>query len=47
MSEHHAGGHPDMDYSEHTRTYEGFLTATKVLIGLVVLILAGMFIFLV
>lgn len=47
MSEHHAGGHPDMDYSEHKRTYEGFLTGTKVLIGLVVLLLVGMYIFLV
>jgi Bacterial aa3 type cytochrome c oxidase subunit IV len=47
MSEHHASGHPDMDYSAHERTYAGFLTATKISIGLVVLILVGMFIFLV
>ena len=24
-----AGGHPDMDYAEHERTYRGFLTFTK------------------
>ena len=47
MSEPHAGGHPDMDYAEHARTYDGFLTGTKVLIGLVVTILVGMFVFLV
>ncbi len=47
MSEHHAGGHPEMDYVEHERTYAGFLTGTKVLVGLVILILVGMFIFLV
>ena len=24
-----AGGHPDMDYPEHERTYQGFVTLTK------------------
>lgn len=47
MSDNHAGGHPDMDYAEHERTYAGFITATKVSIGLVVAILVGMYIFLV
>jgi Bacterial aa3 type cytochrome c oxidase subunit IV len=47
MSEPHAGRHPDMDYAEHERTYDGFLTGTKVLIGLVAIILVGMFVFLV
>ena len=47
MSENHAGGHPDMDYNEHNRTYEHFLTGSKVLIGVVVAIMVGMYIFLV
>ncbi len=47
MSSDHAGGHPDMDYHEHNRTYAGFLTATKILIIVVVALLVGMFIFLV
>lgn len=47
MSDNHAGGHPDMDYAEHDRTYGGFITGTKVVIGLVVAILVAMFIFLV
>jgi hypothetical protein len=34
-----AGGHPAMDYPEHVRTYGGFLRATAILIGLVVVIL--------
>jgi len=33
------GGHPAMDYAEHVRTYSGFLRATAILIGLVVVIL--------
>ena len=33
------GGHPAMDYHEHTRTYRGFVAFTKYsLIGLVVLL---------
>jgi hypothetical protein len=34
-----SGGHPAMDYAEHTRTYSGFLRATVILIALVVVIL--------
>jgi aa3 type cytochrome c oxidase subunit IV len=33
------GGHAAMDYSEHIRTYSGFLRATAILIALVVAIL--------
>jgi hypothetical protein len=30
MADNHAeGGHPDMDYAEHERTYALFLTLTK------------------
>lgn len=42
-----AGGHPDMDYAEHTRTYAGFLRVVKISIVLIVLLLAGMLAFLV
>jgi len=34
-----SGGHSAMDYPEHMRTYAGFLRATVILIGLVVVIL--------
>ena len=34
-----SGGHPAMDYSEHIRTYSGFLRATTIMIVLVVAIL--------
>jgi hypothetical protein len=34
-----SGGHPAMDYAEHTRTYSGFLRATTIMIVLIVLIL--------
>ena len=34
-----AGGHPAMDYPEHTRTYGGFLRATMIMIVAVVVIL--------
>ncbi|MEZ5898066.1 MAG: aa3-type cytochrome c oxidase subunit IV [Hyphomicrobium sp.] len=40
-------GHPDMDYSEHLRTYEGFLRLTKFIIAAIVVLLVGMKIFLV
>ncbi len=36
-----------MDYNEHNRTYAGFLRFTKIAIVLLVLLLAGMKIFLV
>jgi hypothetical protein len=34
-----SGGHPAMDYAEHTRTYSGFLRATTIMIALIVVIL--------
>lgn len=40
-------GHAAMDYSEHKRTYAGFLTLTKYAIIFLVLLLAGMKLFLV
>lgn len=42
-----ADGHPDMDYAEHERTYEGFLVFVKWGIILNVIILVGMAVFLV
>ena len=33
------GGNTAMDYPEHIRTYSGFLRATVIMIGLVVLVL--------
>lgn len=41
-----SGGHPDMDYAQHKRTYESFLRGTQIMIVLLVLLLAGMAIFL-
>ena len=41
------GGHPDMDYNEHARTYKGFLKGTQILVVLVALLLIGMLFFLV
>lgn len=41
------GGHPDMDYAEHKRTYEMFLSFTKWGIGFLVVLLIGMAYFLV
>ncbi|MBK9078882.1 MAG: aa3-type cytochrome c oxidase subunit IV [Hyphomicrobium sp.] len=40
-------GHPEMDYAEHNRTYAGFLTLAKAAIGAMVVLLVGMFVFLV
>lgn len=40
-------GHPEMDYAEHNRTYAGFLKFTKISIVALVVLLAGMFLFLV
>jgi hypothetical protein len=42
-----SGGHPAMDYAEHTRTYAGFIRATMALIVFVALILLFMLFFLV
>ncbi len=36
-----------MDYNEHNKTYAGFLRLTKIAIVLLVLLLAGMKVFLV
>ena len=47
MSIDTTGGHPEMDYREHVRTYNGFIKGTVGLTVLVVLILIGMAIFLV
>jgi hypothetical protein len=47
MSIDTSDGHPAMDYKEHTRTYDGFVKGTVILVVLVVLILIGMRIFLV
>lgn len=43
----HSGGHSAMDYAEHSRTYNGFLKGTIVLGSTVILILVGMFFFLI
>lgn len=40
-------GHKAMDYDEHTRTYEGFINATKYGTVALVLLLAAMAYFLV
>ena len=40
-------GHKDMDYAEHTATYNGFLKLTQYLIVFLVLLLVAMFWFLV
>jgi hypothetical protein len=42
-----SNGHPAMDYAEHTRTYAGFLRVTKIVIVCLVVLLAGMKIFLI
>lgn len=42
-----SGGHPAMDYSEHNKTYAGFIRLTKIVIVLLVLLLVGMKVFLV
>ena len=47
MSIETKGGHPAMDYPEHTRTYRGFLIATVALIAIATIILLGMLITLV
>lgn len=41
------GGHPAMDYAEHTRTYRAFIRATVFSVIFLVLLLAGMLVFLV
>ncbi|HEY7548016.1 MAG TPA: aa3-type cytochrome c oxidase subunit IV [Hyphomicrobiaceae bacterium] len=34
-----SGGHPAMDYTEHLRTYSGFLRATMILVAFVAAVL--------
>ena len=46
MSVDLTGGHPDMDYDEHRRTYKGFLVGAQVLVAAVLVILIGMAVFL-
>ena len=41
------GGHPAMDYREHTRTYSGFIKGTIALVVFCVLLLSGMAAFLI
>ena len=47
MSIDTTGGHPEMDYPEHVRTYNGFVRGAVIMTVLVVLTLAGMAMFLV
>lgn len=47
MSLELSGGHPDMDYAEHKRTYVGFIKGAQILVVVVALILIGMALFLV
>jgi hypothetical protein len=42
-----SGGHPEMDYKEHNRTYSGFIRFTQVTIVILVAVLGGMLYFLV
>jgi hypothetical protein len=42
MSVNTSGGHPEMDYKEHTRTYAGFLRGLQLIVGMVLLTLALM-----
>ena len=46
MSVDTSKGHPAMDYKEHVKTYNGFMLFTKISIVLLVILLAGMAIFL-
>ena len=46
MSVDTSKGHPAMDYKEHLKTYNGFMLFTKISIVLLVILLAGMAIFL-
>jgi Bacterial aa3 type cytochrome c oxidase subunit IV len=47
MSVDTRGGHPAMDYPEHTRTYSGFVKGAIILTVFVAALLLGMLIFLV
>jgi hypothetical protein len=47
MSVDTSNGHPAMDYDQHLATYNAFLRYSKIGIVLVVMLLAGMYMFLV
>jgi len=34
-----SGGHPDMDYREHTRTYRGFVRGAQIIVAAAVVVL--------
>jgi Bacterial aa3 type cytochrome c oxidase subunit IV len=40
-------GHEAMDYKEHKSTYAGFIKLTQIAVVLLILLLVGMFVFLV
>jgi Bacterial aa3 type cytochrome c oxidase subunit IV len=40
-------GHEAMDYNEHNRTYAGFIRMTQVAVVFLIVLLTGMYIFLV
>jgi hypothetical protein len=46
MSVNTSGGHPDMDYNEHIRTYTGFVRGLQVILGVILLTLVLMALFL-
>jgi hypothetical protein len=46
MSVDTSGGHPDMDYGEHVRTYDGFVRAAQIIVGAAALVLILMAYFL-
>lgn len=47
MSVDTSNGHPAMDYNQHTETYKAFLRFSKYAIVFLVLLLVGMYVFLV
>jgi hypothetical protein len=47
MSVDTSNGHPAMDYNQHKATYNAFIRFSKIAIVLLVLLLAGMYYFLV
>jgi hypothetical protein len=47
MSIDTSGGHEAMDYKEHVSTYNGFIRITQVSVVFLVVLLTGMYVFLV
>lgn len=47
MSVDTSDGHPAMDYREHQQTYAGFITAVKIGVVSIAILLIGMAVFLV